>query len=190
MRHPTITTAIAFQLLIFLATVFLPSPAFAVSPGRDPGTYFFNLSFGDLPEELETARQDGQRGIFIMFGNDDCPWCKKMKSKVFSRPEVQKYYRKYFRILEVNTEGDTPITDFSGRKMTEKDFAFKEFRVRATPVFIFFDLHGKPVMRYTGATSGVKDFMLLGKFVVEGHYKDQTFIAYKRKQLAAEGDPE
>jgi len=190
MKHRTITAVIAVQLLFFGVLALFPNPSSAASPGRDPSVYFFNLSFGDLQEELATARQDGQRGLFIMFGNDDCPWCEKMKSKVFSQPKVQKYYRKYFRILEVDTEGDTPITDFSGHEMSAKNFAFKEFRVRATPVFIFFDLHGKPVMRYTGATSGVKDFMLLGKFVAEGRYKSQTFIAYKRKQLAAEGGSE
>ncbi|GBE11816.1 disulfide bond reductase DsbH precursor [bacterium BMS3Bbin14] len=190
MKHQTITAVIAVQLLIFWVLALFPTPLSAASPGRDPSVYFFNMSFGNLQEELATARQDGKLGLFIMFGNDDCPWCKKMKSKVFSQPKVQKYYRKYFRILEVDTEGDTPITDFSGHEMSAKNFAFKEFRVRATPVFIFFDLHGKPVMRYTGATRGVKDFMLLGKFVAEGHYKNQTFIAYKRKQLAAEGGSE
>ncbi len=190
MRHSAGVAAIAAQVLIFAAFALLPGQAAALSSHADPNAYLFNLSFGDLQQELATARQAGQRGLFIMFGNDDCPWCEKMKSEVFSLPEVQKYYRKYFRVLEVDTEGDTPVTDFSGHEMSAKDFAFKGFHIRATPVFIFFDLDSKPVMRYTGATSGVKEFMLLGKFVVEGHYKEETFIAYKRRQLAAEGGPE
>lgn len=180
----------AIAALIFSTLALLPCQAAALSSHADPAAYFFNLSFGDMQEELATARQAGQRGLFIMFGNDDCPWCEKMKSDVFSRPQVQRYYRKYFRVLEVDTEGDTQVTDFSGHEMSAKDFAFKEFHIRATPVFIFFDLDGKPVMRYTGATSGVKEFMLLGRFVVEGHYKEETFIAYKRRQLAVEGGPQ
>jgi thioredoxin-related protein len=185
MRHSVVVAVAIAQLVIFSL---LPAPA--ASHHADPGAYFFNLSFGDLKEELATARQNGQIGLFIMFGNDDCPWCEKMKSAVFSVPEVQKYYRKYFRILEVDTEGDMPVTDFSGHEMSAKDFAFKELHVRATPVFIFFDLDGKPVMRYTGATSGVREFMLLGRFVVEGHYKKETFIAYKRKELDMKGGSE
>lgn len=190
MRHRVVIVAVSVQLLMFCVFFLLPGHVLATSSRADADTYFFNLSFGDLKEELATARRNEQRGLFIMFGNDDCPWCEKMKSAVFSMPEVQKYYRKYFRLLEVDTEGDTPVTDFLGREMSAKDFAFKEFHIRATPVFIFFDLEGKPVMRYTGATSGVKEFMLLGRFVVEGHYKEETFIAYKRKQLAAEGGPQ
>ena len=61
-----------------------------------------------------------------------------------------------------DTRGDTMLTDFSGREMAEKDFAFKEHRVRATPVFIFFGLDGKPMLRYTGATRDVDEFLWLG----------------------------
>lgn len=183
------TAAIA-ALVIFLLPAFLPAPVSAASSYADPGACFFNLSFGDLPEELATARRNGQRGLFIMFDEADCPWCEKMKAEVFSRPRVQKYYREYFRILKVDTEGDTPVVDFSGREMAAKTFAFKEFHVRATPVFIFFDLAGRPVERYTGATSGVKEFMLLGRFVVKGLYKKEPFIAYKRRQLAVKGGAE
>ena len=40
-------------------------------------------------------------------------------------------------------EGDLEMTDFQGRTMTQKDFSFKEYNVRATPVLAFFDLDGK-----------------------------------------------
>ena len=63
-----------------------------------------------------------------------------------------------------------------------KDFAFKRYRVRATPVFAFFDLDGnyiKPA-RLTGATRDKEEFMLLGRYVVEGAYTEQPFTRYKR----------
>jgi hypothetical protein len=51
-------------------------------------------------------------------------------------------------------------------------------------VFQFFDLDGKPIARYTGATSTIEEFMWLGDFVVSGKYldKDMSFTKYKRER--------
>jgi thioredoxin-related protein len=74
------------------------------------------------------------------------------------------------------------ITDFSGNVMSQKDFAFKEFRVRATPMLAFFDLDGKLIHRHTGRTSDADEFMLMGRFIAEGKYKETKFARYKRAQ--------
>jgi thioredoxin-related protein len=60
--------------------------------------------------------------------------------------------------------------------------------VRATPVFLFYDLDGNQVARYTGATSGVDEFLWLGEYVVDGGYRDMPFTKYKRnrRQQAAQ----
>lgn len=155
--------------------------------GRDPMEHFFQQGFGNLREEMQLASQEGKLGVFVMFNDPDCPWCQKMKATVMSQPVVQEYYRKHFRLVHVDTRGDTSVTDFKGREMAEKDFAFKEHRVRATPVFIFFGLDGTPLVRYTGATRGVDEFLWLGEFVVSGEYKTKNFTAYKRERLAAKG---
>ena len=158
------------------------SAAWAADAPRDPGQYFFNDTFGNFSEELAHARDSGKQGILIMFEMDECPFCHRMKTTVLNQPEVQDYFREHFLIFPVDIEGDVEITDFQGNVTTMKDFAFKQYRVRATPVFAFFDLDGnyiKPA-RFTGATRDKDEFMLLGKYVVEGAYKDQPFTRYKR----------
>ncbi len=151
---------------------------------RNPSEHFFHQSFGDLQEELSLARNENKKGILIMFETDDCPWCKKMKATVFNRATIQDYFRANFRILTVDTEGDTLITDFSGTEIVEKDFALKYNRVRATPVFAFFDLEGELMMRYTGATRDADEFRWLGEFVVEDHYRSNKFTKFKRDKRA------
>ncbi|HID47071.1 MAG TPA: thioredoxin [Chromatiaceae bacterium] len=150
---------------------------------RDPEQYFFDQSFGDFSEELQTAREQGKKGILIMFEMDECPFCHRMKTTVLNQPKVQEYYKKHFLIFSVDIEGDIEISDFQGNPMTMKDFAFKQFRVRATPVFQFFDLQGKPIKRgrYTGATKNSDEFLLLGKYIVERKYTDTSFTQYKRQ---------
>ncbi len=164
----------------FLAVVMLN--AVAAGTGRDPYTHFFNQTLGDFTEELATARAEGKQGVLIFFEMDECPFCQRMKETVLNQPQVQEYYRKHFLNFAVDVEGDVEVVDFEGRTMSQKDFAFKVNRVRATPVFAFYDLNGKQVARFTGATSGVDEFMWLGEFVAEGHYKAMPFTKYKRQK--------
>lgn len=151
---------------------------------RDPMQHFFHPSFGSLPEEVEAARAGGQIGILIMFEDQDCPWCAKMKTSVLNQAALQDYFRRHFRILMIDVNGDVPVTDFSGQDLAQKDFAFRHNRVRATPVFAFFDLDGKLMTRYTGATRDAEEFQWLGEFVVSGAWKTTNFTAYKRQRAA------
>jgi thioredoxin-related protein len=152
---------------------------------RDPAQYFFDSTFGDFAEELETARAEGKKGILLMFEMDECPFCHRMKTTVLNQTEVQDYFKEHFMIFPVDIEGDVEIHDFEGTAMPQKDFALKTHRVRATPVFAFFDLDGNLVARYTGATGDATEFMWLGEYVVQERYKDVTFPAYKRERQAA-----
>jgi thioredoxin-related protein len=152
---------------------------------RDPGEHFFDQSLGDFSDELEVARDEGKKGILIMFEMDECPFCHRMKTRVLNQVEVQNYFKQYFLIYTVDIEGDVEIADFQGNAMKEKDFAFKQHRVRATPVFGFFDLEGNMITRFTGATNDAQEFLWLGEFVVNDHYKTTSFSRYKRERRKA-----
>ncbi len=155
----------------------------AVAETRDARTHFFDQGFGNLQEEAAAAREEGKRGVFIMFEQDECPWCAKMMATVMSEVAVQEFYRKHFRTVHVDMKGDSLMTDFVGKEMAQKEFAFQH-RVRATPVFMFFDVNGKELTKYTGATRDTDEFMWLAQFVVNGDYKSKNFTAYKRERQA------
>ncbi len=152
---------------------------------RDPGEYFFDQTFGDFSEELENAREQGKVGILIMFEMDECPFCHRMKTTVLNQSDLQDYIKEHFLVFSVDIEGDLEITDFEGNLLPQKDFALKQYRVRATPVFAFFDLDGKLVARYTGATRSAEEFRWLGEYVVEGEYAKTSFTRYKRERQKA-----
>jgi len=143
---------------------------------------FFDQSFGDFSEELSMAKEEGKSGVFIYFQMDDCPFCHRMKTTILNQPDVITYFKKHFKIFQVDIEGDIEMTDFDGTVTTQKDFSLKKHRVRATPVMAFFDLTGKRIVRYTGATSTKAEFMLLGEYVLNQHYKTSSFTRYKRQQ--------
>lgn len=147
---------------------------------RDPQSHFFMPKLGDFKEELATARTENKQGVLIMFEMEECPFCARMKATVLNQSEVQDWYRQHFLIYDMDVKGDAPMTDFKGKSTTEKAFAL-ENRARATPTFLFFDLEGNVITRFTGATQTTAEFLLLGRYVLEGAYKTMPFNVYKRQ---------
>jgi thioredoxin-related protein len=171
----------AFALLLWV----LPALLHASTP-RDPYQYFFEPTLGDLTEELEIAREEGKRGIFMFFEMDECPFCHRMKQTVLNQPKVQEYFRQHFHSLTMDIEGDIDIVDFTGAETTQKKFSRKS-RVRATPMMAFYDLQGNQIFKYTGAASGAQEFMWMGEYIVNQVYlqKDASgrnirFARYKK----------
>ncbi len=174
------------SLITKFLILILVSPVVGASTPRDPYDHLFQQSLGDFSEELEIAREEGKKGIFVFFEMDECPFCHRMKSTVLNQPEIQDSFNQDFLSLSVDIEGDIEILDFKGRETTQKQFASKN-RVRATPVLAFYDLEGNQVAKYTGATSGSEEFMWLAEYVVDGIYKLKddngrkiSFTRYKR----------
>ena len=152
---------------------------------RDPYKHFFNETWGDLPEELIKAKKSGKKGIFIFFEQVECPFCHYMKKNVLNQEKVQAFYGKHFLNFVVDIEGDVEMVNLKGKTVKQKDFAFKEYRVRATPVIAYFNLDGKLIYRHTGKTSGVDEFMWLGEYIVNELYKKKIrFRAYKKQKRA------
>jgi thioredoxin-related protein len=164
------------QLLIAFMLLFAV-PAWAET--RDPAAHFFQPKFGDFQAELDAAKQQGKKGIFLFFEMDECPFCERMRTTILNQSDVQDAYRANFLVYSVDVNGDTAMTDFQGNATTEKAFAFAH-RVRATPTLLFFGLDGKLLARHTGPTRDAAEFLLLGRYVTEGAYASQPFARYKQ----------
>lgn len=174
-----------FAIFVTTLSIGIVSSVSLADTTRDPMLHFFHQSFNSLPDEAAAAKSGGQQAILIMFEAEDCPWCAKMKATVLNQASVQDYYRQHFRILMMDVNGDVPMTDFSGQEMSQKDFAFKHNRVRATPVFTFFGLDGKFLAKFTGAARDPEEFLWLGEFVAGGAWKTTNFTAYKRERTSS-----
>ena len=170
-------------VLGFASLLVMPSGVHAADTNvlAEDAEAFFDVSFGDLQEELEIIQDEDKAALLVMFETEDCPWCLRMKQTVLNRQAVQDYFHEKFRILNMDAEGDVLITDFDGNDVTTKEFSLRAMRVRATPVFAFFDHQGELMTRYTGALKNADDFLLLGRFVAEGHYKETRFSKFRRE---------
>ncbi len=140
---------------------------------------FAKLSFLDLREDLQEARKEGKY-LFIMFHQEGCPFCDKMYRVTFQDPKVKEYFTKHFYMVLIDIRGANTVVDFKGREMTEKEFAHKH-RVRATPVFLFVDYEGKQILKMVGYIPP-RDWLLIGRYIVEGHYKSKSFYKFLREE--------
>ncbi|MBF0290989.1 MAG: thioredoxin fold domain-containing protein [Nitrospinae bacterium] len=167
-----------FPLLFALALAALhPAPSFAMGTADA----FFAPSFNNMGEELALAR-DAKKLLVIMYEQEGCPFCWKMRRDVLSRKEVQDYYKERFHAIPMDIRGALDTVDFTGKAMTQKDFSIQQ-NVRLTPVFIYYDETGKELHRLIGFYDR-EEFLLAGDFVLSGAYKTEDFFLWLKKKKA------
>lgn len=126
---------------------------------------------GDFPQEISDAKEDGKR-LVIMFHQLGCPYCDKMRDRVFPDAKVDAFYSNNFVMVESNIKGNLDIVSPDGTQMSEVKLA-RKYRVRATPVFLFLDADGSTALRLTGFLDADL-FVRAGKYVTDGVYKTKT----------------
>lgn len=139
---------------------------------------FFDASLGDFAAELKTARQQGKHGILLVLEAGGCPFCKRMREQIMSRPEVREYSHRHFNVFSLDVNGSITVTTPEGKEMTEKAFA-RSLRFKGTPIFVFFAADGREMARYTGATRDAETFLALGHYVAEGHWQRMSFEQFR-----------
>ena len=151
------------------------------SETRDARQYFFVQTFGDLPEEMETARDEGKLGMLLFFESEACPYCQYMLRKVFSQKPVQDWYGEKFVNIAVDIHGDVELTDFDGITLPSKVFSDHR-RIYMTPVVSFLDLSGVEIHRHLGMIKTAEEFLLLGEYIEGRHYYDTEYEVFARKR--------
>ena len=169
---------------LFVVACSITSTVWAVeATPREPRQYFFHQSFGDLQEELETAREEGKQGILLFFEAEDCKYCQAMLKGVLSDPVVQDYYRQHFLNIAIDIHGDIEIRDLDGITLPSKVFASHR-QVFITPVLSFLDLDGMEIYRHPGVVKTSEALLSIGDYIVGQHYLDTEFRVYaERKEV-------
>lgn len=168
-----------FLFTLLLAMLLSGSESFAAESPRtlEPRESFFSQTFGDLPEELEEARQDGKLGLFLFFEQEGCDFCARMLQSVLNQQHVQEWYREHFINIAVDIRGDVELRDVDGITLPSKVFA-QHRKVKFTPVMSFLDLNGVEVFRKSGMVADPEKFLLMGRYVAERRYTDTPFRDY------------
>lgn len=175
--------AVVASVLTTLAMLFLWT---SVAPAderdtRDAYEYFFIQTFGDLPEEMATARDEDKLGMLLFFEAEYCPYCQYMLRKVLNQKRVQDWYRERFVNIAVDIHGDVELTDFDGITLPSKVFADHR-RIYMTPAMSFLNLDGVEIYRHLGMIKTAQEFLLLGEYIEGEHYYDTEYEVFARKR--------
>lgn len=169
----------SFVLALFMLTA--PTVRAADSELRDPRKFFFIQSFGDMPEELQTARLQKKKGMLLFFEADGCRYCMAMLNGVLSQKIVQDWYRERFSSFAIDIHGAVEIKDFDQITLPEKVFAAHR-RVFLTPTLSFIDLQGAEIYRHTGMVTSAEELIMMGEYIADEHYFDTEFSVYASKR--------
>ncbi len=136
---------------------------------------WFKTSFLDLKEDAAHAATANKR-LLLYIGQDGCPYCRELMQNNFSQKPIVDYTRQHFDVLAINMWGDAEVTDFTGRHLTEKQFA-KQLKVQFTPTLLFFDEQGNVALRLNGYLPP-HQFMAALQFVAGHKEKTTSFREY------------
>lgn len=146
---------------------------------------WFALTFKDVAEDIESAREEGKR-LAMVFEQRGCIYCAKMHEVLLADPEVADYIKENFKIVQYNMFGDEEVTDLDGDVLTEKTAA-RKWGVVFTPTVIFLPeeapTDGQTAIQSAVATMpgafGKWTFLNMFRWVKEkGYETDEHFQKY------------
>jgi thioredoxin-related protein len=109
---------------------------------------WFTESLLDLREDVAEAAAQKKR-VLLYFGQDGCPYCKRLMEVNFRQAEIAKKTQQHFVALALNIWGDREVTWTDGTATTEKQLAAR-LKVQFTPTILFLDERGKVALRLNG----------------------------------------
>ena len=186
------------RLLSAVCMLALAVPAGAATIGED-GLHkqdWFAVTFKDIAEDIEAARDEGKR-LVIIFEQRGCIYCTKMHEELLSDPEITDFLKAHFKIVQFNMFGDEEVTDLDGDVLTEKT-ASRKWGYVFTPTIVFLPQEvpqEKTVAEAAVSTMpgafGKWTFLNMFRWVHEkGYESDEHFQRYHARiiqELRAEG---
>lgn len=179
------------KTLIAALALLIPLAASAAEIGDD-GLHkqpWFAITFKDMAEDLEAARQEGKR-LAVIFEQRGCIYCAKLHQEVLSDPEVAGYIADNFMVVQYNLFGDEEATDFDGEVLPEKRMA-NRWGVVFTPTIMFLPEETPQVRAGEAAVAtmpgafGKMTTLHMFQWVAERGYEgEEHFQKYHARKLA------
>lgn len=159
-----------------LALAALPLRAHAAPVATDLGFTqdWIEESFLSLPEELAEASAAGRR-LAVIVEQRGCPYCREMHTDHLVQPEIERYVRAHFRLVQLDLHGARPATALDGATLEERALV-RRWGVRFTPTIVFLPERADgpaEVARMPGLLPK-PEFLGMFRYVAERGYADGT----------------
>ena len=152
MHKRPLISPLKFLTAFLLSIAISSSSLVAGSTMRDDGihteSWMKSMTLLDLKEDLAEA-QKKNKGLVVLFEAPGCGSCKKLHEINFQKPDLVKFIRNHFEVLQINIFGDNEVTNFDGNVINEKKLAQK-LGIHFTPTTVFYGKGGKELFRMPG----------------------------------------
>jgi thioredoxin-related protein len=134
--------------------------------------------FSEPPYALDRSRLAAQQPLVVFFEQGECHACDILHTTPLRNLEILQQLAG-FENVQLDIWADTPVITPSGERTTSRDWAHK-LGLFYTPSLLFFDEHGKEIMR----VDSVVGFYRLRKtldYILSGAYRQGTpLLRYRR----------
>ena len=183
------------QRLVFLLFIIFTS-CNAHAAGNDDYTFidqpldqaltlpsWFKLSFLEIADDIEEAKEQNKKGLIVYFGQKFCPYCKAHLENNWGQSDIIKYTKKNFDVIAINVKGQRPVIDIDGKSYTEKTFSALK-KTNFTPSILFYNTKGQEILRLRGYRPPYQ-FRAALEYIADGHYEKEAFRTYMARAEAA-----
>ena len=145
------------RLLLILILVFHAAIGGGALAQDEAGRYvvsrdapdWFKASFLDFGEDVAEAAAADKR-VMIYFGQDGCPYCKKLHEDSFKDAETVRFVTSRFDSVAVNMFGDLEAVWTDGDDSFSEKTLSAKLGIQFTPTLLFLDEEGAEVARVAG----------------------------------------
>jgi thioredoxin-related protein len=121
--------------LSLFAALVIPAAASEIGDDGLHKEPWFAITFRDIAEDIETAREQNKR-LVLIFEQRGCIYCREVHENVLSDPAIREYLEEHYMIVQYNLYGDEEVVDLDGEELTEKTAA-RKWGLLFTPTLMF-----------------------------------------------------
>jgi thioredoxin-related protein len=131
-------------------------PAFAAPPPE--------WGFVNIKEGFKRAQEE-HKPVFILFGFENCPWCKVLYRSAFADSELRDFYRKEFVLVYMSTLGENEEKTYKlpdGQELSAKEIT-KSWKVYPVPSWRWLRPDGSLIGTDSNARTTAREFRFKGE---------------------------
>lgn len=140
----------------------------------------FEHNSTDLSREAKQAQAEGKI-LVVLFEQDDCEICQRLKRTIFSDPHTQRQFSRTYHSVNINLSQQSEITTPEGKQQLARLWA-DQMGILGTPALAFFDTKGQLLYRHVGPVKSGTELLHLGNYVARHEFENQPFTSYLKSK--------
>jgi thioredoxin-related protein len=140
----------------------------------EPGELNEEPFFAPPPYALDRSRFPGERPLAVFFEQGDCHACDVLHSQPLGEPAISSLFGQ-FENVQLDIYADTPVVTPAGKRTSARNWA-RDLGLFYTPSILFFDRHGKEIMRVDSVVQfyrlrNVLHYIASGGYLTQPNYQ-------------------